>query len=105
MEAQLKPEYHFDDTAETVAVDVGVHEGDQYRMGQLQFLGITDSASAPLRKLWKLHGGDVYDSSYPTVFFASVGRQFDLSRFRVGASHKLQRESKTVDVFIQLSAQ
>ena len=105
MEAQLKPEYHFDDTAETVAVDVGVHEGDQYRMGQLQFLGITDSASAPLRKLWKLHGGDVYDSSYPTVFFASVGRQFDLSRFLVGVSHKLQRESKTVDVFIQLSAQ
>ena len=51
IDARLKPSYRFDDTANTVAVDVDVHEGDQYKMGRVTFEGLSPSASASLSKL------------------------------------------------------
>lgn len=59
LEARLQPKYSFDDSAKTVSVDVDVREGGQYRMGKVTFTGLTEDASAPLYKLWKLQVGDI----------------------------------------------
>lgn len=98
MRARLEPQYAFDDAARKVTINVNVFEGDQYRMGDLAFEGLAPNAADALRKLWKLRTGDVYDSSYPQLFFATAARQFDLSHLSIQIEQAEQAESKTVNV-------
>lgn len=100
IEARLKSRYRFDDAAMTVAVDIEVHEGDQYKMGKVTFEGLSPSASASLSKLWALNAGDVYDSSYPGLFLVTASRQFNLSSVKVNTQQTIQKETKTVDIAI-----
>jgi outer membrane protein assembly factor BamA len=98
MEAHLVPKFTFDDAAQTVNTEIDVHEGDQYHIGEVQFAGMTESAAAPLRKLWKLHPGDPYDSSYPPFFLTQAAMNFDLSHMKISVDERPRRETKTVDV-------
>jgi outer membrane protein assembly factor BamA len=41
-----------------------VNEGPQFRMGTLEFAGITESDAETLAKKWQLKPGDVFDASY-----------------------------------------
>ena len=104
IEAQLKPNYRFDDAAKTVEVNVEVHEGDQYKMGRVSFEGLTASATASLAKLWKLNAGDVFDTSYPNLFLMTASRQFNLSSVKVDIHPTIHKETKTVDVAIEFKA-
>jgi outer membrane protein assembly factor BamA len=98
MEARLKPRFSFDDSGPTVAAEIQVQEGDQFHQGDVQFAGLTESAAAALRRLWKLRPGDVYDASYPNLFLKDASRQFDFSQMQIGLSQQVHRENKTVDV-------
>ncbi|MGB7583566.1 MAG: POTRA domain-containing protein [Terriglobales bacterium] len=98
MEAHGDPKYDCDDASQTVAVTIHVTEGDQYHMGNVDFKGLSESAAASLRQLWKLHPGDPYDSSYPGLFLSGVGRQFDLSRVKIQYQQQPRRDTKTVDL-------
>ena len=100
IDAWLKPSYRFDDSAKTVAVDIDVHQGDQYRMGKVSFEGLTPSASASLAKLWKLNSGDIYDTSYPGLFLSTASRQFNLSLVNADIRQTTRKESRSVDVVI-----
>jgi hypothetical protein len=103
MEARLNPKFTFDDSGPSVTADIQVQEGDQFHQGDVQFAGLSESAVAALRKLWKLHPGDVYDASYPNLFLQDASRQFDLSQMQIGLSRQAHRESKTVDVTFRFS--
>jgi outer membrane protein assembly factor BamA len=103
MEAHLEPKFSFDDAGPSVAAEIQVREGDQYHQGDVQFTGLTESAAAALRKLWKLHPGDVYDTSYPNLFLKDASRQFDFSQMQVGLAQQAHRESKTVDVVVRFT--
>jgi len=98
LEARLKPSFGFDDDRQTVTADVEVQEGDQYHMGSVKFEGLSENATTSLQKLWKLRSGDVYDSSYPTLFITGAGHAFDLSALRIQMSQQVHHESKAVDV-------
>ncbi|MFI5115454.1 MAG: POTRA domain-containing protein [Terriglobales bacterium] len=103
LEARLQPKYSFDDSAKTVSVDVDVREGGQYRMGKVSFTGLTEDASAPLYKLWKLHAGDVYDASYPGLFLTTAGRSLNLSGLKVQVSQVIQHDSKLIDLIFRFT--
>jgi outer membrane protein assembly factor BamA len=103
MEAHLEPKFSFDDAGPSVAAEIQVREGDQYHQGDVQFTGLTESAAAALRKIWKLHPGDVYDTSYPNLFLKDASRQFDFSQMQVAVALQTHRESKTVDVVVRFT--
>lgn len=98
MDARLDPQYTCDDSSQTVAVVIQVHEGEQYHLGTVEFHGLSERATASLRQQWKLHPGDPYDSSYPGLFLSGIGRQFDLSRVKIQYKQQPNRDTKTVDL-------
>jgi outer membrane protein insertion porin family len=103
MEARLDPKYNCDDASQSVVVAIQANEGAQYHMGNVEFRGLSENAVASLRKLWKLHPGDPYDSSYPGLFLSGAARQFDFKGVHVQYSPSLHRDTKTVDVTFQFS--
>jgi outer membrane protein insertion porin family len=103
LEARLTPSFSFDDVGQTVTVDVEVREGDQYHMGTVRFEGLPTDAAAKLQKEWKLHLGDVYDTSYPRVFLTGASTHFDFSTLKVQLGQQPNRESKSVDVVFRFA--
>lgn len=98
MEAHAKPEFTFDDAAQTVSAEIDVNEGDQFHMGQVQFVGLSDDAAAGLRKLWKLTSADPFDSSYPNLFLNQASRSFNFSHVQISVNLQAHNDTKTVDV-------
>jgi hypothetical protein len=103
MDARLKPSFTFDAGGASAMVHIEAQEGDQYHFGELGFANVSESAVAPLRKLWKLRPGDPYDSSYPGMFISQAGRTFDFSQFRIQVDEQAHRETKTVDVVFRFT--
>jgi outer membrane protein insertion porin family len=62
--AAFTADVDFDDPAGTVVMRLGVKEGFQYHMGELEFRGLDNSLTAKLRNEWKIRPGEVYDASY-----------------------------------------
>jgi outer membrane protein assembly factor BamA len=62
--ASVRVDATFDDTAQTVAYILDVTEGEQFRMGELEFRGLDNNLTARLRAAWKIRPGEVFDSSY-----------------------------------------
>ena len=62
--AHASYEPQLDDAQRRARFQVQVAEGPQFRMGTLQFAGITESDAATLQGKWRLKVGDVYDGSY-----------------------------------------
>jgi len=103
LDAHLRPKFTFDDASSTVAAEIEVQEGDQYHMGEVQFSGLAEDAAEPLRKLWKLRPGDVYDTSYPNTFLKDASQQFNFGQLRIGVSMQAHRDGKTVDVVFRFT--
>jgi outer membrane protein insertion porin family len=105
IEASLKPEQVFDDPERLVAYRILVREGPQYRMGRIEFRGLSDSDAASLKRKWKLQPGDVFDTSYTDEFTKSS--DFLRIRQKTGAKHveittNPEREQRIVDVTVTL---
>jgi outer membrane protein assembly factor BamA len=103
MDVHAKPVFTFDDATQTVSAEIDVKEGDQFHMGQLQFVGLSDDAAASLRKLWKLTSADPYDSSYPNFFINQAARSFNFSHIRIATEVHAHNDTKTVDVAIHFT--
>jgi outer membrane protein insertion porin family len=103
MVAGLKPEYVFDDPAQKVKVHVQVTEGAQFHVGTVRFEGLDAGATAFMERNWQLHPGDVYDSSYSSVFLTTISRQVDLTVFKIESQQKLNPIPKTVDLTLRFS--
>jgi outer membrane protein assembly factor BamA len=66
--AHASYEPQLDDVQRRARFEVKMAEGPQFRMGTLQFAGITESDAATLHGKWRLKAGDVYDASYATRY-------------------------------------
>lgn len=105
MKAHLHPEPHFDDVGSTVAYTVDVKEGDQYKMGDVDFEGVDEKTVARLRDDWKLRDGEPYDSSYPLRFFKEAASA-DLPRgsgWTLAIHESVNDKDKTVDVQLKFA--
>jgi outer membrane protein assembly factor BamA len=103
MDAHLDPKYNCDDASQSVVVAIQVTEGEQYRMGNLDLQGLSENGAANLRKLWKLHPGDAYDSGYPGLFLSGAARQFDFRGVKTQYRAQVHRDTKTVDIVFTFS--
>lgn len=105
MKARVQPEPHFDNTESTVAYTIQVKEGDQYKMGEIDFEGVDEKTVARLREDWKLRQGEPYDSSYPLRFFKETASA-DLPRgsgWTIAVHESLNDKDKTVDVQLKFA--
>jgi len=102
MGASIKPEPEFDDAHSTVRYVLHFHEGDVYKMGDVEIQGLDSRTTARMVDGWKLRGGDVYDSSYPMQFVKEWMKELSrMGEWNVAMHTTLEDKDKLVDVTIR----
>ncbi|OLB24752.1 MAG: hypothetical protein AUH15_00335 [Acidobacteriales bacterium 13_2_20CM_55_8] len=96
--AHIRSIPQMDDTQSTVGYQLQVHEGDMYRMGELEIQGLDARTTARLVESWKLRGGDPYDASYPQQFLNDTNHLIPLAPWKISVHNSLNEKDKTVDV-------
>jgi outer membrane protein insertion porin family len=102
MTVQVKPDTGFDEDKGTVHYVVHVTEGDLYKMGEVEILGLDTQAQARLQEAWTLHEGQPYNADYPRKFLEDTrnlvprGVQWDVSLHETPDA-----KDRTVDVEIR----
>ena len=113
IEAHPNSEPVFDDVKREVTFKIAVSEGPQYRMGTVEFKGVSPADAAALQERWKLKSGEIYDESYSDQFFREDGRMLLSRIFQERRSMQKQgpplevrarpnRKALTVDVTIEI---
>jgi outer membrane protein assembly factor BamA len=104
MKARVQPEPRFDDAVNTVAYIIEIKEGDQYKMGDVDFEGLDEKTVARLREDWKLREGEPYDSSYPLRFFKESSADLPhTSGWTLAVHESVNDKEKTVDVGLKFA--
>jgi len=80
--------------------EVRVREGDLYRMGRLEVVGLEPDLASGLQSECKLHTGDVYHRQYWKVFLKDNARYVPqpASAWNISRSEKIDNIGKTVNV-------
>jgi outer membrane protein assembly factor BamA len=99
MRARITPDPQFDEQKGTVDYRLQVHEGDLYRMGELDIRGLDSKTTSELHEKWNLSEGAPYDTSYTKRFLESAWKllasQVD---WTVNVHEAVDDQEKTVDV-------
>jgi hypothetical protein len=100
--ARVMPHPAFADDQKTVSYDLQVHEGDLYRMGKLEIVGLDPARAEAFKKKCMLAEGDPYDTSYWKKFLAQAGPFLPrvAGRWNVTFGQSRNSTTKTVDVTI-----
>jgi outer membrane protein assembly factor BamA len=102
MAASIKPELEFDDAHSTVRYMLKFHEGDVYKIGDVEIQGLDSRTTARMVDAWKLRGGDVYDSSYPLQFVKEWLKELSrMGEWNVAMHTTVEEKDKLVDVTIR----
>lgn len=104
LKVRFKPEPVFDDARQIVTYQVAVTEGPQYRMGQVTITGLPEDEAARVKAAWGLKAGEVFDTSYYTIFHNKIAREGLIKRaggMKTGRDLKLDDQQLTVDVAIK----
>jgi outer membrane protein assembly factor BamA len=106
MAALVTPAAKMDDDKSTVHYDLNVVEGDQYKMGELEIVGLDTGATAHLQSAWTLREGAPYNADYAKKFVDDTNRLLPPG-VSWGASIReaVNATDKTVDVTIRFRAQ
>jgi outer membrane protein assembly factor BamA len=99
---QLEPDFH--DSENTVAYEVAVHEGDIYKMGDVDLDGLDDKTAARMREEWTLREGEPYDSSYAQRFVKQAVAELSKdAQWSIAVNESVNEKDKTVDVSLHFS--
>ena len=106
MTVQIKPDAQFDDEKSTVHYDLNIAEGDLYKMGELEILGLDTQATARMQAAWILREGQPYNADYPGKFRDDTGQLLPRGvRWAISVHETLEAKDKTVDVEIRFKQQ
>jgi outer membrane protein insertion porin family len=106
MTIQIKPDAQFDEEKSTVHYDLNIVEGDLYKMGELEILGLDTQATARMQAAWTLREGQPYNADYPGKFQDDTGQLLPRGvRWAVSIHETLEAKDKTVDVEIRFKQQ
>ena len=105
MTAQVKPDPQMDDEKSAVHYDLNIAEGDLYKMGELEILGLDTQSHDRLREAWKLREGEPYNSDYTRKFLDDARPLLPRgAQYTVKVNEELNKD-KTVDVTIHFKMQ
>jgi outer membrane protein assembly factor BamA len=106
MTAQIKHDAPMDDQNATVHYDFSIKEGDLYRMGELEILGVDSGSKDRLQNAWTLREGDPYDAEYIRKFLENAVRLLPRGlQYSTKLDETLDSKDKTVDVTIRFKQQ
>jgi hypothetical protein len=105
MLVQVKPDAQFDDEKSAVHYDLNVIEGDLYKMGELEILGLDTQTTAHMLAAWVLREGQPYDADYPNKFRMETGKLLPRGVQWAVTVHESLEKDKTVDVEIRFKQQ
>jgi outer membrane protein assembly factor BamA len=106
MAAEIKPDAQLDDVKSTVHYDLNVVEGDLYKMGELEILGLDTQAKARMQEAWTLREGQPYNADYLEKFRNDIGPLLPRGvRWDISTHVTLDAKDKTVDVEIRFKQQ
>jgi outer membrane protein insertion porin family len=106
MTIQIKPDAQLDDEKSTVHYDLNIVEGDLYKMGELEILGLDTQATARMQAAWTLREGQPYNADYPNKFVDDTGQLLPRGvRWAVSMHETLEAQDKTVAVEIRFKQQ
>jgi outer membrane protein insertion porin family len=102
MAARVTPSPAMDDDKGTVHYDLNVVEGEQYKMGELEIVGLDTQAKAHLENAWQLHEGEPYNADYAKKFLDSTEQLLPAGvAWGVSIHEAVNTTDKTVDVTIR----
>ena len=106
MLVQIKPDAQFDDDKGTVSYELNIVEGDLYKMGELEILGLDTQAKARMVAAWTLHEGQPYDADYLKKFLQGTRELLPRGVHWGVTTHATpDAKDKTVDVEIHFKQQ
>ena len=102
MAAQVTSEPTMNDEKATVRYELKVVEGDQYKMGELEIVGLDTQATTHLQEAWKLREGDPYNADYARKFLDSNNRLLPGGvAWDIMVHEAVNAKDKTVDVTLR----
>jgi outer membrane protein assembly factor BamA len=102
MTAKIIAEPQIDETMVTVRYTITVAEGDLYRMGELEFLGVDSASKERLLDAWKLPEGQPYNPDYTRRFLETAPQLLPKGlQYSTKLSEDLDAKAKAVDVTIR----
>jgi outer membrane protein insertion porin family len=106
MTAEIKTEAHLDDANATVHYDINIKEGDLYKMGELEIIGVDSGSKDRLQNAWTLREGDPYNAEYTRKFLEEAVRYVPRGlQYSTRLDEALDSHDKTVDVTIRFKPQ
>ena len=102
MTANITPEPHLDDAASAVQYTINIVEGELYRMGELEILGVDSASRDRLQAAWHLREGDPYNPDYVKTFEDEAPRFLPRGlQYSTNVNQQLDAKNKVVDVTIR----
>jgi outer membrane protein assembly factor BamA len=106
MMVQIKPDAQFDDEKSTVHYVLNVVEGDLYKMGELEIVGLDTQATARMREAWALREGQPYNADYLKKYLNDTRQLLPRGvHWAVSIHETPEVKDKTVDVEIHFKQQ
>ena len=106
MTVQIKPDTQFDEENSTVHYDLNIVEGDLYKMGELEILGLDTQAKARMQEAWTLRQGQPYNADYPQKFLDDTRQLLPRGvQWNISIHASPDAKDKTVDVEIRFKQQ
>lgn len=106
MTAEVKSEAQLDDEKSTVHYDMNITEGDLYKMGELEILGVDTPSKDRLNEAWKLREGQPYNAEYVRKFGEDAPRLLPRGlRYSLSVNEQLDKKDKLVDVTLHFKVQ
>jgi outer membrane protein assembly factor BamA len=106
MAAKVEAVPHLDDASGAASYELKLHEGDLYRMGDIEIHGLDSRSTDRMRLAWALHEGDPYDASYPQRFLKDTGNWLAPNiHWEISIHESVNQKGKTVDVELRFTPQ
>ncbi len=106
MTAEVKPAAQLDDEKATVHYDVNITEGDLYKMGELEIIGVDTPSKDRLNEAWTMREGQPYNADYTRKFLDDAARLLPRGlQFSASIDEQLDKKDKLVDVTIHFKVQ
>jgi outer membrane protein assembly factor BamA len=105
MDASVQVTPELDNASHTVTYRLTIHEGNIFKMGELEILGVDSRTKDRLQNNWTLMSGDTYNAAYTRRFVNQALKDvLTTGEWTPDIQETVDRKDKTVDVTLRFIA-
>jgi outer membrane protein assembly factor BamA len=98
LNADVNPKLTLDDAGHLASYEILIKQGDQFRLGKLEIVGLDDARTKSFQQLSRLRPGDPYNAYYWTIYLQDVVRKLPAGWTVGNPVPTVHEDTKTVDV-------